>query len=203
MRNQNRLGPLDVRVGRHGSRRRLFLRAASKCSANPPVQHAIRRSQPSHRAEVGRNLLIPAAPAVQFVAGFADQRDQLFLDKVVNVLRFIVSEESGILLRLLADLLETPAKFPINSSVDSTPACSAPARAHGLPPVRGATAAVERKRTLPAFEVRDPAAAGTGPTTSSFATSSWSQLRARPRRQSQNADEALRIFLVVAVAHGE
>src|SRR3954449_7266009 len=48
----------------------------------------------------------------------------------------------------------------------------------------------------------DPAAAGTVPTTSSSCNLDPCPC-ARPRRQTQNADESLRIFLVILRAHGE
>jgi hypothetical protein len=43
--------------------------------------------------EVGGDLLVAAASAVQLISGIADQGDQLLLDKVVNVFSFGVVDE--------------------------------------------------------------------------------------------------------------
>jgi hypothetical protein len=47
------------------------------------------------KPQIGGDLLVAAATAVQFVSNFANQRGQLLLDEVVHVLSFVVSRKSG------------------------------------------------------------------------------------------------------------
>src|SRR5258708_9405106 len=71
---------------------------------------------------------------------------------------------------------------------------------------RGPRAAgVDRKGTTAAiFQIRGQAAAGSGPTTSSLRDLNLMlRLGAATRGQSQNADEAFCVFLIIACSHGE
>ncbi len=106
MPNQHRFGPLQMRVRRHGGICRL-LRAIHHHAAQfrQFVPQLINR-RPHVEPQIRRNLLVAAAAAVQLVSGFPDQRDQLLLDEMMNVLRFIVVEKRRRRRRLLADLLQ-------------------------------------------------------------------------------------------------
>jgi hypothetical protein len=61
---------------------------------------------PDEQAQVSGDLFIAAASAVQLLPGFADERYQLFLYKVMNVFSFWIIEVSGLLLTGLADLVQ-------------------------------------------------------------------------------------------------
>ena len=54
--------------------------------------HLVNRS-PHVETQVGRNLLVAAAAAVQLVSRVANQRDQLLFDEMVHVFRFAVVEK--------------------------------------------------------------------------------------------------------------
>ena len=88
--HQHRLRPLQMRVRRH-RRIRSLLRAIGDHSAQfgQFVPQLIDR-RPHVQPQVGRDLLVAAAAAVQLVSRLPDQRDELLLDEVMNVLRFIV-----------------------------------------------------------------------------------------------------------------
>ncbi len=45
------------------------------------------------KTQIGRNLLVAAAAAVQLVSRVANQRDQLLFDEVMHVFRFAVVEK--------------------------------------------------------------------------------------------------------------
>jgi len=95
MRNQNRLGPLQMGVCRHGRVSRLLGAVHENAEPLRHIGLQLVDASANIEPEVGRNLLIAAAPAVQFVAGIADSCDQLFFDKVMNILRFIILEKYG------------------------------------------------------------------------------------------------------------
>ena len=159
-------------------------------------------------AEVGRNLLVAAAPGVQLVASGADQRDELLFDEVVNVFGFRIVEipetirRGGRFLRALSRSRKALRRKALRR-------VRARWRERGWRRVRRA-AAVDRKGTTAAiFQIRRRAAAGSGPTTSSLRDlylgmrMNGLRLGAATRGQSQDADEALRILLIIARAHGE
>jgi hypothetical protein len=58
------------------------------------------------QTQIGCNLLITAATAVQLVSGFADDRDELLFDEVMNIFRFGVFEKCGRYRGTLADLFQ-------------------------------------------------------------------------------------------------
>ena len=106
MADQNRFRSLQMRIGRHGRIRGLF-RAIHQDAAQfrEFVPQLINRR--AHvQSQVGRNLLIAAAPAVQLVSRFADQRDQLLLDEMMNVFRFTVVKKCRRRSSAFADLLQ-------------------------------------------------------------------------------------------------
>ena len=106
VRDQHRLGPLQMGVGGHGGASRLF--SPVERNAQPVRQigaHLVDRG-PHVKTQVGRDLLIAAASAVQLVAGVADQHDQLLLDKVMHVFGFAVVQKRRRRCRLLANLLQ-------------------------------------------------------------------------------------------------
>ena len=93
MPDQHRLGSLQMRVRRHGSVRRLFRAIREHAAQFSQFVPQLIDRRAHVEPQIGRNLLVTAAPAVQLVSGFADQRDQLLLDEVMNVFRFIVVEK--------------------------------------------------------------------------------------------------------------
>ncbi len=109
MTDQNRFGPLQMRVRRHRGIAGLF-RAIDDCAAKlAQFLPQLIDCGPHIQPQVGRNLLIAAASAVQLVAGIADQRGKLLLNEVVNVFRLLVFEKSwrsGSLLRRSAPVPE-------------------------------------------------------------------------------------------------
>src|SRR5208283_4524740 len=79
-------------------------------------------------------------------------------------------------------------------------------RGRGWRRVRRAAAVDRRETTAAIFQIRGQAAAGSGPTTSSLRNLYlYFRLRlgAATRGQSQNADEAFGVLLIIARAHGE
>ena len=93
VRDQHRLRALQMSVGRHGRISRLL--GAVERDAQPLRQvgaHLIYRS-PNVKTQVGRDLLVAAAAAVQLVSRVPNQRDQLLFDKMVHVFRFAVVEK--------------------------------------------------------------------------------------------------------------
>ena len=69
--------------------------ARSRDNAEPLRQigpYLIDRS-PNVETQIGRNLLVAAAAAVQLVSGIADQRDQLLFDEVMHIFGFVVVEK--------------------------------------------------------------------------------------------------------------
>ena len=107
MRDQDRLGALQMGVSRHG--RASCLLGAVESDAQPLRQigaHLVDRG-PYVETEIGCNLFVAAAAAVQFVSGIADQRDQLFFDEVMYIFGFVVVEKRRACRSLLTDLLQT------------------------------------------------------------------------------------------------
>ena len=47
------------------------------------------------QAEIGCDLLVATAPAVQLVTGLPDLPDELFLDKVVNIFGLFIVQKGG------------------------------------------------------------------------------------------------------------
>src|ERR1700756_3776004 len=82
------------------------------------------------------------------------------------------------------------------------PHARAPARGRGWPQARTAAESGQKEKTVATVQTRDRVVAGIGPTTSSL-RHLLTKLGARTRRQAEDADEARRVLLVVAVAHGE
>src|SRR5215467_2498746 len=82
-----------------------------------------------------------------------------------------------------------------------------PARARGWPPIRSAAASGRKETTAATLRNAGPKAAGTGLTTSSLRDLLRALLLFEPgprtRGQAQDADESFRVFLIVALAHGE
>jgi hypothetical protein len=81
MRDQHRLGPLHVGIGRHGCRACLVCAIDKCCNQFRNRLADLIAFRAYVQPQVGGNLLIAAAPAVQFVSRFADQNDQLLLYK--------------------------------------------------------------------------------------------------------------------------
>src|SRR5205814_9411844 len=79
---------------------------------------------------------------------------------------------------------------------------AAPARAQRWPPVHRPAAFCQKEMTAAIVRTADPVAAESARTTSAPGDL-LADTRTRPRRQTQNADEARSIFLVIAFAHGE
>ncbi len=101
MGKQHRLRPLSVRIGWH---RRISCFLSSRKECGEPVSKQILKlvdGRTHIKAQIGRDLLIPASPTMEFVTGVANQRDQLFLDKVVNILRLVIGEKRRSRLRFL------------------------------------------------------------------------------------------------------
>ena len=65
-------------------------------------------SSPNIYPQIGCDLLIAAATAVQLVAGVADQHDQMFLDEMVDVFRLVVVKDFGRVGGLFSDQLQSP-----------------------------------------------------------------------------------------------
>ncbi len=82
-----------MRVGRHGRVSRLLSAVDRDAQPIRKIGAQLVNRGPNIEAEVGRNLFIAAAAAVQLVSRVANQRDQLLLDKVVHVFRFVVVEK--------------------------------------------------------------------------------------------------------------
>src|ERR1019366_6593127 len=77
-------------------------------------------------------------------------------------------------------------------------------RGRGWRRVRRAAAVDRRETTAAIFQIRGQAAAGSGRTTSSLCDLYLrSRLGAATRGQSQDADKAFGVFLIIACAHGE
>jgi hypothetical protein len=94
VRNQHRFRALQVRIGRHGRASGLF--GAIECNAQPLRQigaHLVNRST-DVEAQIGGNLFVTAAAAVQLVSRVADQHDELLFDEMIHVLSFVVVEKS-------------------------------------------------------------------------------------------------------------
>src|SRR5579864_5264214 len=104
--NQHRFCPLQVRVGRNSSITSMFCSIHDCATQFGQFFPQLINRSPDEQPQISRNLFIPAAPAMQLVANLADQCDQLLLDKVVDVFRLIVLEESQGSRRLLANLLQ-------------------------------------------------------------------------------------------------
>src|SRR5262249_37829375 len=76
---------LQMRVRRHRSGLQSF------CAVNKNFQQLLQPAlqflnrHADKQPQIGGDLLIAAAPAVQLLTGFANQRDQLFFYKMVNI----------------------------------------------------------------------------------------------------------------------
>jgi len=91
-------------VRRHGRVRSLFRAIRQHAAQFRQLLPQLIDGRPHVKPQIGRNLLIAAATAVQLVSRFPNQRDQLLLHEMMNVLRLIVIKESRRLRRLLANL---------------------------------------------------------------------------------------------------
>ena len=91
MRNQHRFRALQVSVrGHRGDAGSLgsFQHDTDELGQISPL---LINGGTNEQSEIGRNLLVAAPPAVQFVSRLADQRNQLLLDKMVHVFGFAAS----------------------------------------------------------------------------------------------------------------
>src|SRR5579871_5972099 len=110
-------------------------------------------TRPHEKPQIGRYLLVAAAAAVQLVAEFSDQQDQLLLNEMVNVFGFGIVDKFGRGRGLLADLFQSLQN--VNEFVGTEHfgilqgACMRSAGGEFV----AQQAAVEVKRPLPAFEI--------------------------------------------------
>ena len=202
MRNQHGLGSLGVRVGRHRCIAR-FLSSRKECIEPISEQTLNLVDRRTHiKAQIGRDLFIAASAAVEFVTGVANQRDQLFFNEMVNILRLVIREKRRDRLRLLSNFNQAALDVRRAPLTTEFRPARAHARALGSPPVRRG-AGNDRTETIAATaRIPDQAAAESGRTTSSL-RHLLPELRARPRRQAENPNESGCILLVVTIVHGE
>ena len=106
MRDQHRLRPLQMGIGGHGCAPSLFRPVERNAQPFRQIGPYLVDRRPHVKTEVGRDLLIAAAPAVKLVARVSDQRGQLLFDKVMHVLGFAVVQKRRGRRGLLANLLE-------------------------------------------------------------------------------------------------
>ena len=85
MRDQHWFRALQVRVRRHCSLTNLFGAIKNGRNQRRKLFTDFVAAGAEVQAEIGRNLLVAAASAVQLIASVPDQSDQLLLDEVVNV----------------------------------------------------------------------------------------------------------------------
>jgi hypothetical protein len=102
-------------------------------------------------AEVGGDLLIAAAAAVEFVARVSDESDELFFDEVVDVFGFAVFEKPRIggLSGNLVEALENRDEFFRRQNAHALESLSVCATGRQLV---WQQALIVRKRPLPALE---------------------------------------------------
>ena len=106
MRNQHRLGALQVRVGGHGGGAGSFGAINKRGNQLGQLIADFVTGGARVQTQIGCDLLIAAAPAVQFVAQIADNRHQTLLDEVVDVFGFVVLEQASVFRNAIADLLQ-------------------------------------------------------------------------------------------------
>jgi hypothetical protein len=106
MPHQNRLSTLQMRVRRHGKIAGPFGALNRRSAPLGDFKPQLINCSPHVKAQIGRDLLIAAAAAVQLVSGFSDQRDEFLLHKVMNVLSFVVVEKRRRRRSLRPDLLQ-------------------------------------------------------------------------------------------------
>ena len=80
-------------VGRHRRISRLFRAVKKDTETICQVSSHLIGCGPNIETKVGCNLFVTAAAAVQLVAGIANEGDQLLLDEVVHIFRFLVLQE--------------------------------------------------------------------------------------------------------------
>ena len=188
---------------------RLFLRDQRRRRASRQICSQLIDRGPHVEAQVGGDLLIAAAAAVQLVAGIADQSDQLLLDEVVDVFRLGVVEK----LRrcaALSPICSSPCRMQMSSSADRTPAHmqGVGVRAAGRQLVLQQARSNSNDRCQRLERGVERLAEAARPhlhfrSTSDFRLGFGTAAGARTRRQAEDADESGGIFLIVAVAHGE
>ncbi len=93
MPDQNRLCPLQVRVSWNRCITSLLRAIHEDAAQLRQFFPQLIDRRPDVQPQIGRNLFIAAAPAVQLVPDFADQRDKLLLDEMMNVFRLIIFEK--------------------------------------------------------------------------------------------------------------
>src|SRR5258708_3871939 len=109
---------------------------------------------PHVETQVGGNLLVAAAAAVQLVSDLADARHQLLLDKMMHILSFIVFSQallgSGSLLNLLQPFENADELIRGKNAGALEGTSVGSARRQFV----AQQAAIELKRSLPALELR-------------------------------------------------
>ncbi len=103
--------------------------------------------------EIGRNLLVAAAPAVQLLACFAHQRHELFLHKMVDVFCFRVRKEVRLVTVALDLVQRRQNELALFAGQYSRGPERAGVRAAGRQ-LEAQQLLVERKRPLPLLELR-------------------------------------------------
>ena len=94
VRDQDGFGALQVGVGRAWPRLPPVRRdRAQSLSHSARVRTDLVNGSPNVEPQVGGNLFVAAAAAVQLVSRVADQRDQLLFDEVMHVFGFVVVQK--------------------------------------------------------------------------------------------------------------
>ena len=93
VRNQHRLRALQVGVGGHRCSSSLFCPVEGNAQPLRQIGAYLVDRGAHVETQVGRNLLIAAASAVQLVSRVANQCDQLLFDEVVHVFGFAIVEK--------------------------------------------------------------------------------------------------------------
>ncbi len=80
-------------VGGHRRISRLLRTVKKSTETIRKINSHLINCSPNVEPQVGGNLLITAAAAMQLVSGIANQDDQLLLNEVMYILRFVVLQE--------------------------------------------------------------------------------------------------------------